>query len=103
MQISEHFAKPKSLGGKMTVELDLSNYATKANLKSATGVDALKLAKKVDLTCLKEEINKLDIGKLETNPVEDIKKEMYVELVKKVHAFKTTDTGDLVNTNQTEG
>ena len=28
---------------------------------------------------------------------------MYVELVKKVHAFKTTDTGDLVNTNQTEG
>ena len=37
----------------MTVELDLSNYATKANLKSATGVDPLKLAKKVDLTCLK--------------------------------------------------
>ena len=37
----------------MTVELDLSNYATKANLKSATGVDALKLAKTVDLTCLK--------------------------------------------------
>ena len=53
MQISEHFAKPKSLGGKMKVELDLSNYATKANLKIATGVDALKLAKTVDLTCLK--------------------------------------------------
>ena len=31
----------------MTVELDLSNYATKANLKSATGVDALKLAKRL--------------------------------------------------------
>ena len=53
MQISEHSAKPKSLEGKMKVELDLPNYATKANLKSATGLGALELAKTVDLTCLK--------------------------------------------------
>ena len=33
----------------MKVELDLSNYATKADLKNATGVDTSKYAKKVDL------------------------------------------------------
>ena len=39
------------------VELDLSNYATKADLKSATDADALKFAKKVDLASLKSEIS----------------------------------------------
>ena len=33
----------------MKVELDLSNYATKADLKNATGVDASDFAKKSDL------------------------------------------------------
>ena len=32
----------------MKVELDFSNYATKAYLKNATGVDRSKFAKKVD-------------------------------------------------------
>ena len=31
--MSEYFPEPKSLGQKMKVELDLSNYATKADLK----------------------------------------------------------------------
>ena len=30
----------------MKVELDLSNYATKSDLKNATGVDTSKFAKK---------------------------------------------------------
>ena len=38
---------------KIKVELDLSNYTTKSDLKSATGVDASKIAKKVDLADLK--------------------------------------------------
>ena len=33
----------------MKVESDLSNYATKLNLKNATGVGTSNLAKKVDL------------------------------------------------------
>ena len=37
--MSEYFPKPNSLGANVKVELDLSNYATKANLKSATRVD----------------------------------------------------------------
>ena len=31
--MSEYFPKPKSFEGRVKVELDLSNYATKANLK----------------------------------------------------------------------
>ena len=34
------------LEGRVKVELDLSNYATKADLKTATGVDTSKYAKK---------------------------------------------------------
>ena len=33
--MSEYFPEPKSLGANVKVELDLSNYATKADLKNA--------------------------------------------------------------------
>ena len=46
--MSEYFPKPKSLGANVKVELDLSNYATKADLKNATGVDPSDFAKKTD-------------------------------------------------------
>ena len=68
--MSEYFPKPKSLRGNVKVKLDLSNYATKADLRSATGVDISKFAKSVDLPCLKSETDKLDISKLETTPVD---------------------------------
>ena len=55
----------------MKVKLDLSNYAEKkTDLKNATDVDTSKLAKKVDLAGLKSEIDKLDIDKLETTPID---------------------------------
>ena len=37
--MSEYFPEPKSLGGRVKVKLDLSNYATKADLKNATDTD----------------------------------------------------------------
>ena len=40
--MSEYFPKRRSLETNLKVELDLSNYATKADLKNAAGVDALK-------------------------------------------------------------
>ena len=40
------------------------NYATKADLNNATGVDTSKFAKKVDLASLKSNAEKLDIDKL---------------------------------------
>ena len=45
--MSEYFLEPKSFGGRVKAKLDLSNYATKADLKNATGVDNLSFAKKL--------------------------------------------------------
>ena len=46
--MSEYFPEPKSFRGRVKVELDLSNYATKTDLKNATGVDTLYFAKNID-------------------------------------------------------
>ena len=66
--MTEHFRKPKSLGGRVKVEFDLSNYATKTDLKNATVVDTSKLSKKVDLASLKSNVDKLNINKLKKLP-----------------------------------
>ena len=50
---------------KIEVELDLPNYATKSDLKTATGVDTSQFAKKDDLANLKTAVNKLNIDKFE--------------------------------------
>ena len=40
--MSEYFLGPKSLGGTVKVELDLSNYATNTDLNNATDADTSK-------------------------------------------------------------
>ena len=67
--MSEYFPEPKSSGGRIKVELDWSNYATKTDLKNATGVDNSSFAKKVDLASLKSDAEKLDIDKLKNIPI----------------------------------
>ena len=47
--MTEYFPEPKSSGGRVKVKLDLSIYATKPEMKNATGVDRSKFAKKVEL------------------------------------------------------
>ena len=64
----EYFPKPKSLGANVKVELDLSNYATKADLRNARRVDMSNFTKKVDLASLKSEVHKLDVDKSEKVP-----------------------------------
>ena len=66
--MSEYFPEPKSLEQRVKVELDLSNYATKADLKNTTAVDTSKSAKKIDLASLRSNVNKLYIGKLKNVP-----------------------------------
>ena len=66
--MSEYFPELKSLGRKVKVKLDLSTYATKTDLKNATGVDTSSFAKKVDLANLKSDVDKLDIDKLKNLP-----------------------------------
>ena len=53
----------------MKIELDLSNYATKADLRNETCVHTFKFAKNFDLASLKWENDNLDNGKLESDPV----------------------------------
>ena len=45
--MSEYFPEPKSSGVRVKIELDLSNCATKTDLKNAAGVDTSKFATKV--------------------------------------------------------
>ena len=66
--MSEYFPEPKSSGERVKVELDLSNYATKGDLKNATGVDTWKFAKTVDLANFKPNLDNLDINKLKNVP-----------------------------------
>ena len=55
--MSEYFPEPKSLGGRVKAELDLSKYATK-HLKNKTGIDTSSFAKKFDLANLKSNVEK---------------------------------------------
>ena len=66
--MSGYFTEPKSSEWRVKVELDLSNYATKTDLKNVTGVDTSSFAEKTDLANLKFDVDKLDIDKLRNVP-----------------------------------
>ena len=67
--MSQYFPEPyEPFGVEINVKVDLSNYATKADLKNPAGTDTSKLAGKSDLVSLKVEINILDIDKLKNLP-----------------------------------
>ena len=61
-------SEPKSLGGRVKIVLHLSNYTIKTDFKNATWFDISSFAKKADLTNLKSDVDKLDIGKLKNVP-----------------------------------
>ena len=62
--MSEFFPEPKSLGGSVKFESDLSFYAIKVDFKNATGVDISKFAKRNCFANLKYDVDQLDIDKL---------------------------------------
>ena len=62
--MNKYFLEPKSSGSRVKVELNLSNYATKRDLKNATGGVTSKFSKNIDLANLKSSVDKLDIVKL---------------------------------------
>ena len=67
----QYFPKPfRTFGGNINVKVDLSNYATKTDLKNVTHVDTSIFALKITLASLKTEVDKLDIDKLATVPVD---------------------------------
>ena len=91
----------KSLEGNITVKVDLSNYATKTDLKNVTHVDTSSFALKTNLASLKTEVDKLDIDKLAPVPVDlsklsrvvkndVVKKTVYDRLAVKVNNIDTS-------------
>ena len=67
--MSQYFPPYRSSGGSIKVELDLSSYATKTDLKNVTHVDVSSFALKANLANLKTEVDKIEIPKL--TPVPD--------------------------------
>ena len=58
----------KSSSNNIKVELDLSNYATKDDVKNVTHVDVSSYATKTNLAAFKTEVDKIDVDKLKTVP-----------------------------------
>ena len=101
-KMSQYFPKPyEPFGGDINVKVDLSNYATKADIKNISHVDTSSFALKTNLANLKTEIDKLDIDKLVPVPVDlsklsdvvkndVVKKTVYDKLVAKVNSIDTS-------------
>ena len=95
--MNQYFPKLfKSFGENINVKVDLSNYATKTDLKNVTHVDTSSFALKTNLASLKTEVDKLDIVKLvpvsvDLSKLSDavkndaVKKAVYDKLVAKVN------------------
>ena len=100
--MSQYFPKPyEPFGGDINVKVDLSNYATKADIKNISYVDTSSFALKSNLASLKTEVDKLDINKLVPVPVDlsklsdvvkndVVKKTVYDKLVAKVNSIDTS-------------
>ena len=96
------FPPYRSHGGDIKVELDLSSYATKIDLKNVTHVDVSSFASKTNLAGLKTQVDKIDVDKLKTVPADlaklsnvvkndFVKKTEYNKLVGKVDNINTTN------------
>ena len=70
-KMSQYFPRPyEPFSGDINVKVDLSNYATKDDIKNITHVDISSFALKTNLTNLKTEVDILDIDKLVPVPVD---------------------------------
>ena len=100
--MSQYFAKPfEPFGRDINLKVDLSNYATKADIKKISHVDVSSFALKTNLASLKKEVDRLDIDKLVSVPVDlsklsdvvkddVVKKTEYDKLVAKVNSIDTS-------------
>ena len=69
--MSKHFPKSfRSFGRNINVKVDLSNYATKTDIKNISHLDTSSFALKINLATLKTEVDKLDINRLAPVPTD---------------------------------
>ena len=69
--MKKHFPKPfRNFGRNINVKVDLSNYATKTDIKNISQVDTSSFALETNVANLKTEVDKLDINKLVPVPTD---------------------------------
>ena len=68
--MTTYYPPYKSSSNNVKVELDLTNYATKTDLKNITHVDVSNFASKTNLAALKTEVDKIDVDKLKATPTD---------------------------------
>ena len=68
--MSTYYPPYKISSNNIKVEFDLTNYATKTDLKNITHVDVSSFASKTNLAALKTEVDKIDADKLKTTPID---------------------------------
>ena len=67
--MSQYFPRQyEPFDGDINVKVDLSNYATKTDIKNISHVDTSSFVLKSNLANLKTEVDKLDIDKLKSLP-----------------------------------
>ena len=100
--MSHYFLKPyEPFGGDINVKVDLSNYATKTDIKNISHIDTSSFALKSNSASLKTEVDKLDIDKLMSVPFDlsklsdvvkndVVKKTIYDKLVAKANSIDTS-------------
>ena len=67
-KMSAYYPPYRGSSNNVKVELDLTNYATKTDLKNITHVDVSSFASKTNLAVLKTEVDEIDVDKLKTTP-----------------------------------
>ena len=101
--MSQYVPKPfnSHFNDSIKVKIDLSNYATKADIKNISNVDTSSFVLKTNLANLKTEVDKLDIDKLKPVPT-DLSKLSNVlknDVVKKTEVEnKIPDTSNFTTT-----
>ena len=68
--MSQYSPPYNSSSNNIKVESDLTNYATKSDLKNITHVDVSSFASKTNLAALKNEVDKIYADKLKTTPID---------------------------------
>ena len=81
--MTTHYPPYKSSSNNVKEELDLTNYATKTDLKNITHVDVSSYASKTNLAALKTEVDKIDVDKLKTTDLAKLSNVVKNDVVKK--------------------
>ena len=99
----QYFPEPyEPFKGDINAKVDLSNYATKTDLKNISHINVSSYALKSNLASLKTEVDKLDIDKLTSVPIDlaklsnvvkndVVKKTEFDKLVNKANGIDTTN------------